>query len=202
MTAAQVNVTTTASFLTITGAGPEAISNTIVDLVQGPGASQRIGRRCTITDILCRFNLLRTVQTAASLTGADAGGAFRVIIYLDKQCNGIAATAAMLLQTDAILSFRNLPNNKRFSIIADKILSFNTDAIGAGNGTTNDTSTVAKHLIVQLHKKVFIPIEYSAALGALSEIRSNNIGIMVWAHANNMISVEANSHIRLRFIDV
>ena len=173
MTAAQVNVTTTASFLTITGAGPVATSTTIVDLIQGSGASQRVGRRCTITDVLCRLLLLRTNTLSASLTGEDAGAAFRVIVYLDKQANGGAAAATDILQTDALLSFRNLANNRRFSIIADKILTFNTGAVGAGDGATNDTSLLEKNLIVQIAKKVFIPVEYSSTLGALAEIRSN-----------------------------
>ncbi len=161
-------------------------------IAQNVGESGRIGRKCTIKKIQFRGRVrLNSFESVASPLPGDL---VRFILYVDKQTNGAVATAAQLLDTDQVNSFSNL-NNTRFRILWDKFININ------GHGITSEgaglVSQAASGRYVQFYKRVNIPIEYNAAAGAIGEIRSNNIGMMV-------ISAEArcqidNSHFRLRF---
>ncbi len=121
----------------------------------------------------------------------------RVIVYLDKQCNGAAATVLGILETADFQSFNNLANKGRFRILHDNNVDLNYAAMG-GNGTTHDTLGVNHSY--QWYKSVNIPIEFdnSADDGTLATIRTNNIGVML-VGVNGTAGF--GSKMRLRFTD-
>ncbi len=184
----------------VSKSGVHADTATIVDIVQGTGETNRIGRKCTITNIHIKMHIehrpLNGTTTAEVANFTDC--LLRVVVFLDRQCNGAAATGLNLLQTDVLTSFRSLANVKRFKFLYDKTWSFNTQAMAAG--TVADTRIIDKTYFKKISLKCFIPIEYSGTTGAITEIRSNNIGIAVWSAPGSRINIE-NSQIRLRFID-
>lgn len=172
-------------------------------IVQDTGESERIGRKCTVTNILIRFNFeFVNGQVLGTLAAANtAHETLRVIIYLDRQCNGTAATALQLLNTDTYNSYRNLANVKRFKILWDYHRSFNSTAIAAYNGADADSYRVIADYTKAVSIKCFIPIEFDGTTGgALSSIRSNNIGIMIWSKHGGRMRV-GDSPVRIRFID-
>ncbi len=200
-------IATSGGFAAVVADGPVAFTSSLNDILQGAGEQQRIGRKCTIVNIYCRFvfSFLGTLlgSNAENMAEADkAHETIRVIIYWDKQCNGAAISSAELLETDVYSAFRNLANIKRFRILHDKLYTFNTTAIVSGDGTAaTDTKVVGKDWHINISKKIFIPIEFAAALGALTEIRSNNIGIIFWGKHGGRVELSDASKIRLRFID-
>lgn len=192
---------TSGTFMANTGV--VATTTTIVDIPQGTGESQRIGRKCTITNLHCKFILsfdgaAETNTTAATFTHDTV----RCMIFWDKQCNGTAATAVDLLNADNWHSYRNLANSKRFNILYDKTRSYNCNALAYGDGATNASRQIHRDFHFSVNKKVFIPIEYSSTTGGLTEISSNNIGIIWWAALGGTKRLNIPTcQVRLRFID-
>ncbi len=184
-----------------TSASPTANTSTICGIVQGTGESERIGRKCTLTRFNMRLNIEFLTKLSSTLGAAsDAHETVRFMVYLDRQCNGTTASPTDILETDVYDSYRNLANVKRFHMIYDKITVFNTTAIGAGDGTTNDSERVVRDYQFNISKKLFIPIEFSSTTGVLTELASNNIGILVWSKHGTRMAVRESKY-RFRFMD-
>lgn len=167
----------------------------LVRIAQSTTESTRIGRKCTIRMINWRFQL--SLPALDGVTTAPNGDTIRVILYLDKQCNGAAAVNTDILEDADFQSFNNLANKSRFRTLMDRTYSLTYES-GGGNGTTQDWAQV----VIQdtLFKKVNIPIEYdnSATTGALATIKSNNIGVLFLSNTGTGGFV---SKMRLRFAD-
>ena len=133
------------------------------------------------------------VHTGANVAPANTA---RMIMYLDKQCNGTAAVAGDIMEQANWQSFRNLANSGRFTILMDKMVNLTPTNL-TYDGTNFDASDV--FMDGQFHKKCNIPIEYSGTTGAIGEIRSNNIGLLVFSRQNNALRLD--SEVRLRFDD-
>lgn len=145
--------------------------DSLLHIVQGISESERIGRKVTVKRISMKGQIELPEQTATS-AGSDR---LRIVIYKDKQTNGAAATVADLLQSADIDSFRNLENSGRFQFLYDKTIAINASA-AAGNGTANDSFNIVRHM--KWNKELNLSIEYSSTTGAITELRSNNIGVM------------------------
>lgn len=195
--------TLTAGGQAITTNGVHTNSSTLVGIPQGITENTRIGRKCTITDIYLRLNIEFTGTGTSSLAAATTcHETVRIMLFWDKQCNGTFTTAVSILETDHYNSFRNLANVGRYVILYNKTFVWNADAIGAGNGTSNDSQQVIKDYQVRITKKVFIPIEYLLTTGALtSNISTNNIGLFIWTKHGSRMSLTDGSRMRIRYID-
>ncbi len=170
------------------------ISQDSINLIaQGVTESTRIGRKCNIRNIGWKFELqLAEVDGGANPLDPDT---VRVILYLDKQANGATAAVTDILESNDYQSFNNLANKSRFRTLMDRTYELNTPA-GGGNGTTSDW---ASSLITDsFYKKCSIPIEYDATTGAITEIRSNNIGVLLLSR-NGLVAFR--SKMRVRFSD-
>ncbi len=170
------------------------ITATTIIIPQGITEKTRIGRKCTIRSIHWKYRLQLPAVDAAG-TG-NLNDVIRVIVYVDKQCNGAAATATDLLETAAVQSFRNLTNSGRFTFLLDKIYPLNyTTLMSDGAGLASQNQVTREYLF---NKKCNIPIEYSAAAGTIDEIRSNNIGVLLQGRSG---IAEIASEFRFRFSD-
>ncbi len=178
---------------TISATGEILNSGTVNIIAQGTTESQRIGRKCTIRSINWRFDIVRNEN--AGNWDCDV---VRVMMYLDKQCNGATATVAGILESTDYQSFNNLANKGRFRTLYDRKFVLKPPA-AAGDGTTdlfNDDLVYE-----EFFKQVNIPLEYdnSATTGALTTIRSNNIGVLLISKGGTATTF--NSKLRLRFSD-
>ncbi len=165
--------------------------NTSINLIpQGTTEVQRIGRKATIKAILVRGEVKLNDTTNSSNTSDIV----RVIIYLDKQANGSGAAVTDILESATWNSFNNLSNKSRFVTIYDKFTTLNSMGAGlsAGASITNEKAN-----FVQFFKRCNIPIEFDSTVGALTEIRSNNIGFLFISKRNALSQFEMR--IRLRF---
>ncbi len=166
-------------------------SGTIAVIPQGTTEITRIGRKAVIRNINIRWNAFIESGTNMGLTSAY----FRMILYWDKQANTATATVLQILESAHWNSFRNLANGERFEILLDKFVPMICTA-AAGNGTANDfANTIARG---EYFKKCEIPIEYDASLGAITEITSNNICILL---ISQQALMKFESKVRLRFTD-
>ncbi len=159
---------------------------------QGVTEVQRIGRKCTIRSINWRFDLEKQKVTA----GDNTFETVRIILYLDKQANGATATVAQILETDDYQAFNNLSNKARFRTLMDRTYDL-MNSSGGGDGTTEDYGATILH--DSFYKKVNIPIEFDNTAGALTEIRSNNLGVLIISKVGAFVAF--TSKFRLRFSD-
>ncbi len=163
-------------------------------IAQGITESTRNGRKCTITNINWRYQCdLLEIDAAATPASGDT---VRVILYVDHQCNGAAAAVTDILETASYQSFRNLANTQRFSFLLDRTHTLNYSGLASdGAGVVSQASVERNYTFF---KKVNIPLEFNSTVGVITEIRSENIGLLLISH-NGVASFE--SDIRLRFSD-
>ncbi len=178
---------------TVAAGGTIQTSGTVCVIPQGVTEKQRVGRKCVVRSINWRFQLTTVEQDGvADPLNSDT---VRVILYLDKQCNGAAAGVTDILEADDYQSFNNLANKTRFRTLMDRTYTLNVKA-GGGNGTASDwAATVINDTFF---KKVNIPIEYDSTTGAITEIKSNNIGVLL---LGLQATTSFDSKMRLRFSD-
>ncbi len=161
---------------------------------QGVTEVTRVGRKATIKSINWRFNI-STVEQDGVANPLDSD-TVRVILYLDKQANGAAAAVTDILETDDFQSFNNLANKSRFRTLMDRTYTINVEA-GGGDGVASDWAST--RVDDTFFKKVNIPIEFDSTTGALTEIRSNNIGVLLLGVSATTVF---DSKMRLRFTDL
>ncbi len=181
----------------VVAAGTNILNTGTVNIIpQGITEITRVGRKCVVKSINWRYSV--SLPVVADTAGAPTADTVRVVLYLDKQCNGATAASSGItgiLRADDFQSFRELSNVSRFQILMDRTMSISYLAAG-GNGTINDFAEVKKH--GSFNKRCNIPLEFNAAAGALTEIRSNNIGVMLCSE-EGVAGFE--SKLRLRFSD-
>lgn len=163
---------------------------------QGITESSRIGRRCTIVQINWRFRLSLAAVDAVAVPGF--GQSFRILMYVDKQTNGATAAITDILEFDHWLSFRNLANTSRFQILYDRTTRLDYKTLASdGAGVVSSAQVFADKTFF---KKCHIPLEFDGTSGAITEIRSNNIGVLIMT-AENTTTSGINGRLRLRFSD-
>ncbi len=163
---------------------------------QGITESTRIGRKCILKSIMWRGTLNMALLAAATLRADEI---VRVLVYQDTQANGATAAVTDILEAADAHSFNNLANKGRFRTLMDKRYAIRPSA-SAGDGATNDTA--AAKTAVSFFKRCNIPLEFSGVANpaAITEMRSNNIGILLISESNAG-SIALNSKVRLRFSD-
>ncbi len=161
---------------------------------QGVTEKTRIGRKCNITRINWRWNI--TLPETDAVATASPGDVIRMIMYLDKQANGATAAVTDILESASYLSYNNLVNKGRFQTLMDRKVTINYLSLASDGAGVVSSASVTK--TGRFHKKCNIPIEFNAGTGAITEIRSNNIGVLLISVANQLAFT---SKIRLRFSD-
>lgn len=154
----------------------------------------RIGRKCTIKNIFWRYRIYLAQQDAgATPPQIDT---IRIIMYHDKQANGATAAGLDILETNSVHAFRNLANIGRFTVLFDKVHVMNYNSLASdGAGVVSAGGIRQEHT---MFKKCSIPIEFDNTAGAMVEIKSNNIGVILLSAAG---AVGFTSNYRLRFSD-
>jgi len=179
------NIDGNIALATVGGTGTMTV--TLNPILQGNDPEDRISRKCCVKTIQIRGEAF----VPSTATAASVGDRLRMILYLDKQCNGISAVPSDILAQPNINSFLDLDNSGRFEILVDRTWDLNG---GAGDGT--NFAPIRKTF--NIYKKVNIPLIFSGATGAVADIASNNIGIL-WISSNGVVQRLATT--RLRFTD-
>jgi len=159
----------------ISSSGNILAAGSINNIAQGTTESTRIGRACTLESFHLRYTMKVPYINDAALP--SNGDSVRMIVYKDKQCNGATAAVTDILESGDIHSFRNLANSSRFQVLHDKITLLNYNNITSEAAGTVTCHAYSKELT--LNKKVNIPLEFNDVTGAITEIRSNNVGILL-----------------------
>lgn len=181
----------------------------LLGIAQTTDASGRIGRKITITRIQLKWEIEQNPLIDGAHPIPIASDAVRIVIILDKQCNGTTPLATDIFRGNTgggeptysggeFLQFNNLSNSERFTIIYDKVI---TNSPTAALGTTTAAAIVATHKTGKFYKKCSIPIEYGGIGGFITEIRSNNL-ILAVASSWGSSSSKFGFHWRVRYTDM
>lgn len=167
--ASSTTSSTTAAFILLNGCAP------------GDTGETRDGQSIKVSAVFLRYTLIQNAS-------ATSGTVNRLILFMDKQCNGAAPTAADILDSSAnVLSPLNINNGKRFKVMADIIV--NTDLVAA------PIKTIERYLKTNFHTK------YNAGTaGTVADITTNSLYVMhMSSEATNVPTF--NYSFRTRFID-
>lgn len=162
---------------------------------QGVTDSQRVGRKCTVKSI----HIEGFVFSAAGVFSDTVA----IYVVLDKQTNGAAAaatdvvTAASLASGGLPAALSNLENSDRFVILKKIVV-----APATGYGIVGAEGRV-NQVPVSYYKRCNVNIEYdsTAATGAITTIRSNNIFLLAGSTGQTDDNISFQGNCRLRFSD-
>ncbi len=170
------------------------ITDSINKIPQGVTEITRVGRKAVLKSIAWDYTIQLDTRDAQATPGP--GDIVRVIMYQDMQCNGVTAAITDILETANYHSFYNLVNQGRFKIFCDKFRKIEYQGLASDGAGLVSQARVDQHYT--FYKKLNMPIEFNATTGAITEIRSNNIGVLLLS-ANGVAGFI--SKIRLRFTD-
>lgn len=157
---------------------------------QGTTEQQRIGRKCVIKSIQIR-GLSKYVPAAS--TSGNLGCCLYVV--LDKQCNGAAAAQTDVFTTSSPNTMMvNLANSDRF-VVLKKYSWVAQSAAGIQTAFSNDSDRI------EWYHKCNIPLEFSSTTGAITEIKSNNVFLLVGTDGADGANITITGTARLRFSD-
>ncbi len=175
-------------------AGAGTITATINIIPQGVTEVQRVGRKCTIKSVNWKYRC--EIPEVDAVATPATGDTARIILFLDKQANGATAAVLDVLETASFQSFRNLANSGRFNILMDKVVTLNYSGMASdGAGVVSQAKVIREG---SFYKSCNIPIEFSSTTGAIGEIRSNNLSVLLISSDGVMVFT---SKFRLRFSD-
>jgi len=138
-------------------------------IIQGTGPSERVGRKIKVVGFIVRLGF------------AVGNGGWCFDLVRDKQCNGVAATAAQIYSTPN--RYGSLPNpfeETRFQFLK-RMENFNPAQALAG----------ATECAISFVKKVSMLVEYDATTGAVGDLTSDNVQL----YCNNTNAATAISPI-------
>lgn len=158
---------TSAAMLEFATAG--VVQNSFVTMASGSDNGERIGNRITVTNI--NAHLLAVTGTSNTNPGLD-NTVVRVILGIDKQCNGANTVVADVLQSASPYAFRNMFTLNRFIILKDKLFVMDPKIYMATN-----SGQVGR--ILKFSWKGQLPIMYSDATASIGNIETNNIFLLV-----------------------
>lgn len=156
---------------------------------QGDTEATRDGRKAVVKSIGFKGDIIYT-------PGASTVGSVHVTLYIvqDMQCNG-AAAAVTDVMTNATLfkNYLNLSNSGRF-----KILKKWNEVLTCPAGTSAAYNTQTRY--IEWFQKCSIPLEFSGATGAITELKSNNIFLMAGTNGTEDDVAVFTGKCRLRFV--
>jgi len=146
------------------------VQNSFVTMQGGSDNGERIGNRITVTNI--NAHLCAITGTNASNPGLD-NTVVRVILGIDKQCNGANTVIGDVLQSASPYAFRNMYTLNRFVILKDKLFVMDPQVYVS----TPNVSQVGR--VLKFSWKGQLPIMYSDNTASIGNIETNNIFLLV-----------------------
>ena len=178
-------------------------TNTIVGINRGDAANERVGNKINIKSIDIRGLIGLPRQSSTSDTTANwAGGPsqWRILVYQDMQCNGAVAPINSILDltlTNANPSnaYNNLQYSGRFKILMDKFMTLEPGA-AVFNSATSHYVTTGSAKFFKKHIICDIPITYLGESNSLTNITTNNVGILFICNNNYHELVQYRTRVR------
>lgn len=186
---------TTVAATTLSSAGT-VVQNSLNLLTAGTGESQLIGRKCHVKSIFIRGQFSKPALSNATLTNVAADDFCRMMLVLDRQPNGGAATVNQVLENVDIRGMNNLNYSRRFKILKD--FTMRMDDVVNHDGTNYFTGTQVREL-EPIYKKLNFPIEFGPTpSGSIGDVLTNNLFVIAFSNTGQSL---LQFRARLRYSD-
>jgi len=175
--------------------GSGVVDPYLCNLTQGVGSSFRIGRLVNAVSL----EIIGNASIPVTTDTAQTWDAIRIMVVLDKQCNGALFGVTDLLVAGDEKSHTNPVNEHRFEILKEQIFSINGPvALNDGGGAGNALKLGESGQWFRYKIPLDCVLEYGANAGAVSDLRSNNIAVLaITRNGRGVIEYIA----RLRYTD-
>jgi hypothetical protein len=188
----------------VTGAFDLFHTGAAFTIAAGTGESNRIGRKILIKNISLQMQVNSSEGALATFTNQE-DARYRIMVVLDKQVNGSPITSeADVLDittiTDPTVAYHNLANKNRFVTLMDKKFNWVPQMFDNAGAPYY----ASKSRTFNFYKKFDnLPIEYSGTTGAITEIASNSIFVLVCEVSTSAarMTPAINYDGRVRFVD-
>lgn len=170
----------------------------LLQVVEGAGAQERIGRKVTIKKILVTVRMTLSRATTVGFNSGHDSSVYRFMMVQDKQTNGLDIDLSDVVSGSGITAHINLENGHRFRVLADKLFTI-TPANAYAIDQDPSVSTLmasSKRMIFKCNKNVNIPVFFSGSTGGTVELRSNSVWCFIWSDEGALTSTLMNSRIR------
>jgi len=183
-----------------------AIVGSFNQIAQGDTQSTRAGNKILLDSLFIRYTCVAQQRDFAAPPTSSTNRYFRVIVYLDTQCNGSIAPIDNLLDLGAsnqmpFHAYNNVNSLGRYKILADRQVELPVPtAFYSTGGTPYHIAEVEKNGEIYL-KKLNLPITYGGSSGNLADVFTNNIGMLILASGATAAEFAFGFRSRLRFYD-
>ena len=180
------------------------VFQSLVGIAEGDTSTTRTGHKITVTKLSIRGNVGIKRQSHADFGDMkNDTHRYRVIIYIDTQCNGGAPNLWELLQGspntgDQFDLYNSLVCTGRIKVLMDKFITV------VPNNTCWDGNNFHMSGAQVGFKKTFnmnLPIMYSGSENDITKIRTNNIGCIILSDVALASSTAIAIRTRVRFTD-
>lgn len=169
----------------------------LINMAQGTSENERIGRQVLGVNWMISGKAIMNADSA-TFDAQSSTNRVRVIVFLDRQSNGAAATTTDILVTADIDSFYSMVNKDRFYVLKDKKIFLNANFLISAT----ITGAVMKTFFLKGSLKK-LPFLYSGTAGNMSNVRSNNIGVLLIAEfaETGANGVKVGFRTRFQYVD-
>lgn len=161
----------TAQAFTAPGTTGAITSSTLCSMVEGNTDQTRIGNKITVKSVMIRGR----ARMASTNNVANTADTMRIIVYIDRQANGAAATVTDILASADWRSFNNLDNTDRFYTLCEETICMQ---IGGGVPSVGYLFGVANSEFFLKKTKLNLDVKYKGNAGTIADIASANIGVL------------------------
>lgn len=165
----------------------------LLAIAQGVTESTHVGRKLVVKHVGWKGTAVLPENSGASAWESDT---LRLMLIIDKQCNGALPAVTDVLESADFQSFNNLANKGRFRVLCDKVIDLSHTA--AVSHTASTGLGFETRVSFDVYKKLNLPVEYNSTTGAVTEIRSNNLILLVISERG---LVKLDGKMRIRFSD-
>lgn len=165
-------------------------------MAQGDTGSTREGREIVLKDIELRLKVFRDPNISG--TSARKPALSRVILFMDKQTNGaVPASVGDVMAVTAsfpALSYKNLVNDKRFVILRDEVVEFDSP-----NLTYDSTHVVEGGNAKFLHWQVPLnnmKVTFTGTTGTIAAITDRSLHVLFSSDENVTMTLDYVSRLR------
>jgi len=137
----------------------------------GTGSTSRYGDK----------TIMRSISWSYFINPAAANGAFRVILYYDRQANGAAPVAPDPLIANGAHTFKNPDLRHRYLILRDWCI--NADASNSGLANSN------RDFIQKGRLTVSLPTVFTASAGVIGDIATGSLYLYMYNALNATVGI-------------
>ena len=168
--------------------------DSIVDMSQGTGQSNRIGRQAKIYSIHMKGSVTLPAQVTQT-TIESFKDVLQLVIILDKQCNGTAPVITQVWKQDKINELRNLEYSKRYKIIYQKYINVRTLVTQNATGDYSNSRNTREFAInIKLRRPIIV--DYDGTGGGVSTLTQKNLYVGM---VSQLASLQVEGVCRVRF---